>query len=197
MMKKLLLLATTAVSMVACVDRDPQDPGVEYAPQMYASIPYDPYSQIDPNAYNEDGRNMRLPVPGTVARQQNGETLPIELALNYPYSKDSLEYAGRVLKNPLSSSDTSVMSQGKDLYTKYCQHCHGEAGDGQGPVAKKYGGVANLKSVADKPEGHIYHVITMGKGRMWAHGSQILPKDRWKIVTYVNTLRGYTPPASN
>jgi hypothetical protein len=39
-------------------------------------------------------------------------------------------------------------------------------------------------------------VITMGKGRMWAHGSQILPKDRWKIVTYVNTLRGYTPPTN-
>lgn len=196
MMKKFLLFAVITFSLTACVDKDPQDPGVEYASQMYHSIPYDPYSQIDPNSYNADGLNMRLPVPGTVSRQQNGEDLSIEMSLNYPFAKDSLEYAAKVLKNPLSMSDTSVMSQGKDLYTKYCQHCHGEAGDGQGPVAKKYGGVANLKSVADKTEGHIYHVITMGKGRMWAHGSQILPKDRWKIVTYVNTLRGYTPPAN-
>ena len=196
MMKKFLLFAVITVSLTACVDKDPQDPGVEYASQMYHSLPYDPYSQIDPNSYNADGLNMRLPVPGTVSRQQNGEDLSIEMSLNYPFAKDSLEYAAKVLKNPLSMSDTSVMTQGKDLYTKYCQHCHGEAGDGQGPVAKKYGGVANLKSVADKTEGHIYHVITMGKGRMWAHGSQILPKDRWKIVTYVNTLRGYTPPAN-
>jgi mono/diheme cytochrome c family protein len=196
MMKKFLLFAVITFSLTACVDKDPQDPGVEYASQMYHSLPYDPYSQIDPNSYNADGLNMRLPVPGTVSRQQNGEDLSIEMSLNYPFAKDSLEYAAKVLKNPLSMSDTSVMSQGKDLYTKYCQHCHGEAGDGQGPVAKKYGGVANLKSVADKTEGHIYHVITMGKGRMWAHGSQILPKDRWKIVTYVNTLRGYTPPAN-
>lgn len=196
MMKKFFLFAVISASLTACVDKDPQDPGVEYASQMYHSIPYDPYSQIDPNSYNADGLNMRLPVPGTVARQQNGEDLSIEMSLNYPFAKDSLDYAAKILKNPLSMSDTSVMSQGKDLYTKYCQHCHGEAGDGQGPVAKKYGGVANLKSVADKTEGHIYHVITMGKGRMWAHGSQILPKDRWKIVTYVNTLRGYTPPAN-
>ncbi len=196
MMKKFLLFAVITFSLTACVDKDPQDPGVEYASQMYHSLPYDPYSQIDPNSYNADGLNMRLPVPGTVSRQQNGEDLSIEMSLNYPFAKDSLEYAAKVLKNPLSMSDTSVMSQGKDLYIKYCQHCHGEAGDGQGPVAKKYGGVANLKSVADKTEGHIYHVITMGKGRMWAHGSQILPKDRWKIVTYVNTLRGYTPPAN-
>jgi len=196
MMKKIFLFACITFSVTACVQKDPQDPGVEYAPQMYHSIPYDPYSQIDPNSYNADGLNMRLPVPGTVSRQQNGEDLSIEMSLNYPFAKDSLEYASKILKNPLSMSDTSVMSQGKDLYTKYCQHCHGEAGDGQGPVAKKYGGVANLKSVADKTEGHIYHVITMGKGRMWAHGSQILPKDRWKIVTYVNTLRGYTPPTN-
>jgi mono/diheme cytochrome c family protein len=196
MMKKIFLFAVITFSVTACVQKDPQDPGVEYAPQMYHSIPYDPYSQIDPNSYNADGLNMRLPVAGTVSRQQNGEDLSIEMSLNYPFAKDSLEYASKILKNPLSMSDTSVMSQGKDLYTKYCQHCHGEAGDGQGPVAKKYGGVANLKSVADKTEGHIYHVITMGKGRMWAHGSQILPKDRWKIVTYVNTLRGYTPPTN-
>lgn len=196
MMKKFFLLAVISTAFTACVDKDPQDPGVEYASQMYHSIPYDPYSQIDPNAYNADGLNMRLPVAGTVSRQMNGEDLSIEMSLNYPFAKDSLEYASKVLKNPLSMSDTSVMSQGKDLYNKYCQHCHGEAGDGQGPVAKKYGGVANLKSVADKTEGHIYHVITMGKGRMWAHGSQILPKDRWKIVTYVNTLRGYTPPTN-
>ena len=55
-------------------------------------------------------------------------------------------------------------------------------------------GVANLTSDAlqNVTEGHIFHVITMGKGLMWAHGSQVSPEDRWKIVMYVNQLRGYT-----
>jgi hypothetical protein len=38
-------------------------------------------------------------------------------------------------------------------------------------------------------EGHIFHVITMGKGLMWPHGSQISPEDRWKIAKYVKTLQ--------
>jgi len=43
-----------------------------------------------------------------------------------------------------------------------------------------------LKDVND---GHIYHVITHGKGRMWPHGSQISSENRWKIVLYVHELQ--------
>ena len=38
-------------------------------------------------------------------------------------------------------------------------------------------------------EGHIFHTITHGRGRMNAHGSQIDIADRWKIVRYVQTLQ--------
>ena len=38
------------------------------------------------------------------------------------------------------------------------------------------------------PEGHIFHVITKGKGRMGAHGSQIPAESRWKIVHYVKQV---------
>jgi hypothetical protein len=51
--------------------------------------------------------------------------------------------------------------------------------------------VANLTGDALKgiSEGHIFHVITHGKGLMWAHGSQISVEDRWKIARYVKTLQ--------
>ncbi len=54
-----------------------------------------------------------------------------------------------------------------------------------------YPGVANLQGDAYKniTEGHIFHVITYGKGLMGAHGSQVSEEDRWKIAMYVKELQ--------
>jgi hypothetical protein len=172
------------------------NPGYEYAPDMYYSVPYEPYKQLKRNTLNPDGTNLRQPPMHTVARNTADMAgSPVELWDNYPYSQDSIEYASRTLRNPFPYSDSN-MAQGKYLYTAYCYPCHGEKGDGNGPVGQVYGGVANYNAANLKgmTDGHIFHVITMGKGRMWPHGSQVLPKDRWKIVMYVNKLRGLTGP---
>ena len=72
---------------------------------------------------------------------------------------------------------------------RFCKHCHGTTGKGDGLVAKpanddspRFNGVPNYKSAAikDKPAGHIYHVITYGKGLMGSHASQLSPEERWK-----------------
>ncbi len=62
---------------------------------------------------------------------------------------------------------------------------------GDGKVADKYAGVANLKgdSYLKMSEAHIFQVITHGAGLMGAHGSQISPEDRWKIAKYVKALQ--------
>ena len=103
--------------------------------------------------------------------------------------KDSIELAAKV-KNPIESSD-EVLKEAKVLYERYCIHCHGEKGMGDGLVGQVYKGVTayNSRAVKDRSEGHIFHVITHGKGRMWGHGSQISIEDRWKIVKYVQTLQ--------
>ena len=51
--------------------------------------------------------------------------------------------------------------------------------------------MANLNGAAYKEisEGHIFHVITYGKGLMGAHGSQVSPDDRWRIARYVKELQ--------
>jgi len=94
------------------------------------------------------------------------------------------------MKNPLDST-AAIVAEGKALYTSYCQHCHGAKGEGDGKVADKYAGVANLKgdSYLNISEGHIFQVITHGAGLMQPHGSQISPEDRWKIAKYVKTLQ--------
>jgi len=70
-------------------------------------------------------------------------------------------------------------------------HCHGAKGAGDGKVADKYPGVANLTGDAYKKitEGHIFHVITYGKGLMGSHGSQVNEEERWKIAKYVKQLQ--------
>ncbi|MFY0625172.1 MAG: cytochrome c [Reichenbachiella sp.] len=195
-----LVIAAASYAAVSCAARGDKT-GVEYAPQMYHSVPYEGLSQVTDteagrwltsqeggeaefytsNPNNPNGMNMREPVANTVAR---GKYLP------YRIPKDSIELAGRILKNPLDSS-AAVVAEGAVLFDRYCQHCHGDTGLGDGLVGQVFKGVTpyNSRAVKDKPEGHIFHVITHGKGRMGAHGSQVSIEDRWKIVKFVQTLQ--------
>lgn len=178
-------------------------PGLEYAPNMYHSVPYEPLKQItnedegkwlsnredgkgeyyNSNIHNPHNMNMREPVPGTVKRTADG-------ILPYTIPKDSFLLAGRILTNPLEDTK-EVIAEGQALYTRFCVHCHGQTGQGDGKVGLVFKGIPayNVGRVKELPEGQIFHVITMGYGRMGAHGSQIKPADRWKIVRYVQTLQ--------
>jgi len=170
----------SSAMLVACSNE--QDPGLEYAPDMYHSIPLDPYSQVKENKFNPGGMNLRQPAPGTVARGKQGYNLYL--------SADTAEVAGVELLNPLERTDKHL-AEGKILYTRFCSPCHGEQGDGQGLVGQKFKGVPSYSAgrVASLPAGHIFHVITNGRGRMMPHGSQVDPNERWKIVMYVQQLQ--------
>ncbi|MDX2194849.1 MAG: cytochrome c [Cytophagales bacterium] len=196
----LTICAVFTVIFVSCT-KDYSKPGMEYAPEMYHSRAYEPLSQVTDKAHaeynsnenNPYNMNMRVPVPKTVKIQKyNGlfGTKPKDPLLIYHISKDSFDLSGKVLKNPLDSND-KVLAEGQVLYTRYCQHCHGETGQGDGSVGKVYKGVPayNKGRVKFDTEGHIFHTITFGRNRMWPHASQISVEDRWKIVMYVQTLQ--------
>ena len=169
------------------------DPGSEYAPQMYNSIPYESLKQEEDNKYNPSGMNMRVPARHTIARGKMG-------FMDYSNDTASMDVMGAGLRNPLRADD-AMLEDGKVLYTRMCAHCHGETGAGDGLVAPKFKGVANLTSAAikAKPEAHIYQVITKGKGRMMPHNTQVNPEERWKISMYVKqVLQGEAPaPATD
>jgi mono/diheme cytochrome c family protein len=221
LLKSLTIGLSAAVILAGC-GAGGNDQGLEYAPNMYHSVAYEPYTQIvdeeagrwvtsidypsaveggqghaeyfNSNRFNPHRMNMREPAANTVRRNAQG-WLPYRL----PNDSTGLRLANR-LKNPLDSS-VAVLASGKALYEMYCDHCHGAKGDGAGKVAAgvkidgvqkgNYNGVPDYKSGALKSisEGHIFHVITYGKGLMWPHGSQISPEDRWKIAKYVKTLQ--------
>ena len=215
-----LFVAFSAAVVLTSCGAGGENQGTEYAPNMYHSVAYEPYSQItdedagrwltsieypdghaefyNSNKFNPYRMNMRESAPHTVARNKHGW-------LPYRLGKDSLAFAAANVKSPLDST-AAIIADGKVLYEPYCDHCHGPKGKGDGKVAAGgikvevngeqkersiYAGVANLTSDQLKvvSEGHIFHVITMGKGLMWSHGSQISPEDRWKIAKYVKTLQ--------
>jgi mono/diheme cytochrome c family protein len=190
----LFTLGLALVVLSSC-QRNPEDKGWEFAPQMYRSVPYEPLKQVegDKNKFNPYGMNMRLPVKGTVIRKINQNPYAQGLAndlMVYNIPKDSIEVSERVLKNPFPSND-STLAQGKVLYGNVCQPCHGATGKGDGTVGKVYKGVPNYSAGAYKEmnDGHIFHTITYGRGRMWPHGSQLTPEERWLIVLYVHELQ--------
>jgi len=181
------------------------DQGLEYAPNMYHSVPYEPLSQItdkdagnaaeflrsndddhgeyyNSNPLNPSEMTMRVPPANTVPRTKY---------LPYRIPKDSLTVAAAV-ENPLPDTE-AILDDGEVLYERFCDHCHGANGLGaeEGSVGEVFAGVPSYTSAAVKnvSGGHIFHVITHGKGRMGAHGSQISAEDRWKIVRYVQTLQ--------
>jgi mono/diheme cytochrome c family protein len=188
--------------MVSCSAKDDYQ-GLEYAPNMYHSVPYEPLTQIkDKDAGNwvnsdHDGygeyfnsnpnnpymMNMRVPPPHTVARTKNG-------FLPYRVPKDSIEFAARYIRNPLDST-AEIVAEGKALYDIYCTVCHGPTGQGDGLVGQVMLGVPayNVGRVKDLNEGWIFHTITRGRGRMYPYGPQIPIENRWKIVRYVQTLQ--------
>lgn len=219
---KSLLIGLSAATLMASCGAEGNDQGREYAPNMYHSVAYEPYTQINDwdagrwvtsidytevtkdgkghaefhnsNLLNPHGMNMRLPAPHTVPRNAKG-WLPYSL----PDDSTGLRLADRLV-SPLDSSEV-ILAQGKVLYETYCDHCHGPKGAGDGKVAtgvtvdgkekKAYAGVPNYKAGAlvNITEGHIFHVITYGKGLMKPHGSQVSPEDRWKIARYVKSLQ--------
>lgn len=203
---KNLIIGFAGAALLASCGAGGDNPGMEYAPNMYNSVAYEPYSQItdkdaglwltsieyedghgehyNSNPFNPFRMNMRMPAPNTVSRNSKNY-------LPYRTPKDSLDIASKKLSPLDTAQNKAILADGKILYEVYCDHCHGTKGEGDGKVADKYAGVANLKGDAIKgvSEGHIFHVITMGKGLMQPHGSQISVEERWKIARYVKALQ--------
>ena len=175
-------------ALMASCSKDLNNPGLQYSPEMYESIPYDAFKQVrDSLTPFANHLTMQIPPSGTVPRGGYLE--------GFEYAEgDSMRLSPEVVGyvNPIPLSDT-VMKEGELLYVRFCAICHGKAGKGDGSITKNpaikpqaYDSDA-LKNYTD---GQIYHTIVYGKNNMMGYTSQLQYEERWKIVHYVKTLQG-------
>lgn len=195
------------VLISACTAKG-DNPGLEYAPQMYHSVPYEPLTQIvdedrgewlsnredgkgefyNSNPNNPYRQNVRVPVAGTVRRTADG-TLPYRL-------KQADIVAAADVPNPFPSSP-EVLAEGKRLYSVYCDHCHGSKGQGSdaegtdAKVGEVFLGVPPYTAAGRRElsQGRVFYAMTHGFGRMRPHASQLSEERRWKIARYVEQLQ--------
>ncbi|MEW6337971.1 MAG: c-type cytochrome [Acidobacteriota bacterium] len=136
-----------------------------------------------------DGRAMRPPVAGTVAR---GEL-----------DADSTLVTGRAgvewtVEFPFAVTET-VIRRGQQRYDVYCAPCHGLGGYGDGIVGARAERLQegtwtpassfHTDLVRGRPVGHLYNTVAHGIRNMPAYGAQIGVNDRWAVVAYVRALQ--------
>ncbi len=179
----------SGIAILAGCSAGGDNPGYEYAPNMYHSFAYEPFSQLaeEPNTINPNGMNMRLPVPNTVARGQ------MDFA-NYSFTVSNESYeAAAALKNPVASS-AKIIAEGKTLYNINCTPCHGDNGKGDGTIvaAGKFPPPPSYDSdrIKTTPDGKLFYSIRYGKNLMGAYGTVLNPKQIWTVINYIRTVSG-------
>lgn len=115
------------------------------------------------------------------------------------YEVDALAWNWNPLKMDIEATQNGdkidrtnkTLANAKKLYTANCMHCHGEKGDGNGPMMASgaYSGVPNYKDKAALSDGQIFYSIYYGKGMMGSHASQLNKKEIWSLVHYVRKFQ--------
>jgi mono/diheme cytochrome c family protein len=130
-----------------------------------------------------DGKTMRQPVAGTVARGHLVEDLTLVTGMDGD---------GKPVAHAPVAPDEKVVARGAERYGIYCQPCHDERGEGKGILSERAKvPTANLmdKRIVEMPDGQIFDTITNGKGLMASYRYPVVAADRWAIIAYVRTMQ--------
>jgi len=196
------LIGLSGALLLASCSGDPNSPGIEYMPDMYrgpAVEAYVDYGQ-DPYYFNDtlvlkqrNTQSARLPVAGTIAFASNAEKASFNFPYPYPNTVEGYEAAGVELRSPIAFNQENV-DKGKVIYEKFCLHCHGATGQGDGAVVAngKYPQppAYNGSQLVNLPEGKVFHSLVYGKNvAMGSHAGQLTKEERWMVTQYVKYLQ--------
>jgi mono/diheme cytochrome c family protein len=177
------VLGCVSIAFTSCDKKDKNSPGVEFMPDMYRSPSLETNMAYVSKINGDTLQANRLPVAGTIARGY--------MPYPYPNTPDGYEHAKLNAHNPFEKTEKNI-KEGEELYTKFCVHCHGGSGQGDGPVGLKLPGPPPPYTAADKinmTEGELFQIITYGKGLMGPHASLVSQAERWKLVLFVQHLQ--------
>jgi mono/diheme cytochrome c family protein len=142
-------------------------PNFEYFPDMARTARYNAFEE-NPNF--ADGMTLRTPVPGTIprGRRPTGET------------------------NPFSAGDPGAAGRGAQVFTDFCQPCHGADARGVGPVVQ-HGfpppPPLSRGQTQEKTDAELFRIVSEGIRTMPPYAVQLSPDDRWKVILHVRTFK--------
>jgi mono/diheme cytochrome c family protein len=140
------------------------------------------YNPEGPSTFFTDGRSVRDPVPGTVARGQL--RIDDHLYTGQVDGKDATDFPF-----PIKAAD---MARGQQRYNIYCSPCHDYLGAGNGMIVQRgFPQPPSFQSdrLRAAAPGHFFAVMTNGYGAMYSYASRITPEDRWRIAAYIRALQ--------
>ncbi len=178
---RLVIVALALLSQGCSRQRPSADPPVHLVQNMDDQPRYKPQAE---SKFFADGRAMRLPVEGTVARGF--------LRADSSFYYEGKDEAGNFLREAPLAVTLDRLERGRERYDIFCAPCHGRSGSGQGAVAKR--GLVPPASFHDErlrgmEDGRLYDIISNGLRNMPPHKYQIPTADRWAIVVYLRALQ--------
>jgi len=110
---------------------------------------------------------------------------------------ETADVAEQILANPMPRTEES-MKRGQKLYNYYCITCHGEMGEGDGPIVgpNLFPAPPSLHTETAKKykDGRIFHVISRGQNTMPSYADKFTADERWAIIHYVHALHRALAP---
>ena len=202
MLRPTLLLAVLG-ALVGCRGQISDQPPIHLNPNMDTQ---DKYKAYGGSQFFADGRSMRTPPAGTVARGEEraddawyrGMDEKGEWLAAVPECTDAKT-------TDCAKLESAYMKRGQSRYNIFCAPCHDQSGYGQGSVVRRKVGLPPVPSYHDAgkvlPMGQVFHIISYGEREpargdqpaqpmtMPGYASQIPVADRWAIAGYVRALQ--------
>ena len=128
----------------------------------------------------------------SIGYQDSPRRLPPQGAV--PLSRPAYLDVPQTVTNPVPADEVSLQ-RGKLLYGFHCAVCHGQAGQGRGPVVEFWREdarpPANLTEArfSQYPDGTLYRVVTQGLGGMPPLRENLTERQRWDVINYVHALQ--------
>ncbi|MDP3235703.1 MAG: c-type cytochrome [Myxococcales bacterium] len=186
------------VGLVGCRGWESEKPPVHLIPNMDTQEKGKSYRK-DTTGLFEDGRMMRPPVAGTVARGQLNE----DDAFFQGFDEDDepvQDFPASILGDD-GAPKPEVIARGGLRFRIYCSPCHGPNGEGDGTVTTAKGLLVAPPSMLSERvttlvNGKLYGAIAYGVNvpNMSSYAAQIPVEDRWAISAWVRDLQRKKDP---
>lgn len=159
------------------------EPPMEYLPNMDHQFKAIPQSG---NSFYADGRSLRDPVEGTVARG----------AEVYLLGQGDIDSAEVHNVDPQLRQSTFLLSRGQNRFNVFCSACHNFDARSNSKLVQRgsWAGIPDLTREQTRAlsNARIFHIISSGQNLMPSYADKIAPIDRWAVVYYLRTLQART-----